>query len=96
MTKHCPTCGQPLLTWHGVRLPPKQAAILDMIARASKGRGGIALNTLAWVFYPDVDTTRARQRIKTHVCQINDRLVSTERRIMRRSGDGRYYFEPAP
>ena len=92
MTKHCPTCGQPLLTWHGVKLPPKQAAILDLIDK--KGRGGIALETLAWVFYPDVNTSRARQRIKVHVNQINDRLASTERRIVRR--DGRYCFEAAP
>ena len=93
MTKHCPCCGQPLLTWHGVKLPPKQAAILDMIDKA-KGRGGIALETLALAFYPDVDTSRARQRIKVHVTQINDRFASTDRRILRR--DGRYCFEAAP
>jgi hypothetical protein len=81
------------LTWHGVKLPPKQAAILDMIDKAGR-RGGIALETLALAFYPDVDTPRARQRIKVHLTQINDRLVSTDHRILRR--DGRYCFEAAP
>ena len=78
------------MTWHGVRLPPKQSAILDAI---EKRPGGVALETLAYVFYPDVNTSRARQRIKVHIGQINDRLASTERRIVRR--DGRYCFEGA-
>lgn len=94
MTKHCPTCGQPLLTLHGVRLQAKQAEILDMIERASQGRGGIHLATLAGAIYPGVDTTRARQRIKVHVLQINDRLAGTDRRVVRH--DGRYCFEVAP
>jgi hypothetical protein len=80
------------LTWHGVKLPPKQAAILDMIDK-TKGRGGIALETLALAFYPDVDTSRAKQRIKVHLTQINDRLVSTSRRVVRR--DGRYCVSEA-
>jgi hypothetical protein len=93
MTQACPTCGQPLVTRYGVRLQAKQADIFDLIEHA-KGRGGIALACLADAIYPGVDTTRARQRIKVQVGKINDRLVSTDRRVVRR--DGRYCFEAAP
>jgi hypothetical protein len=70
---------------HGVRLRPTQAEIFDLIDRA-RGRGGVALASLACAIYPGVDPMRARQRIKVHVCQINDRLAATDFGIVRRDG----------
>jgi hypothetical protein len=78
---------------HGVKLPPKQAAIFDMIDKA-RARGGVGIASLAGAFYPGVETARARQRIKVHICQINDRLASTDHGIVRR--DGRYCFARVP
>lgn len=89
----CPTCGQPLLTRHGVKFRPKQAAILDMIERA-RGRGGVGVVALTCALYPGVETARARQRIRVHVSQINDRLASTDLGIVRRNG--LYCFAQVP
>jgi hypothetical protein len=91
MTQACPTCGQPLVTRYGVRLQAKQADIFDLIEHA-KGRGGVALACLADAIYPGVDATRARQRIKVQVGKINDRLVSTDYRIVRRR-NGLFCFD---
>ena len=82
----CPHCGQPMLVRFGVRLPPKKAEFLDMIANVTKGRGGIDTESLASVFYPGVSRTVAKQRVKVHVNQINDLLVSTDWHIVNRDG----------
>jgi hypothetical protein len=81
--KHCPTCGQPLLTRHGVRLPLKKAELLDVIEAR---RGGINLSALAAVFYPGVPAPAAHARIKNHICQINDLLVATNYRVANNGG----------
>jgi hypothetical protein len=84
----CPHCGQPVLVRFGVRLPPKKASILDMIQNITKGRGGIEAESLGWIFYPGEPKRVATQRIKAHVCQINDLLVETEWKI--ENSDGLY------
>jgi hypothetical protein len=89
----CPTCGQPLLIRHGVKLRPKQAAILDMIERA-RGRGGVGVVALAGALYPGVETERARHRVRVQVSQINERLASTDLGIVRRHG--LYCFASVP
>lgn len=84
----CPHCGQPMLVKFGVRLPPFKARILEMVENVTKGRGGIEIEQLAWVFYPGVPKKKAHDCIKNHVHQINDLLLSTDYRIVSR--DGRY------
>src|SRR5512139_361914 len=85
MTKlahECPHCGQPMLVKFGIRFQPKKAAMLDMIEQVTKGRGGIDGEALAWVFFPGVPKLQALQRVKSHICQINDMLVSTDWRVI--------------
>src|SRR5262245_44844413 len=77
----CPTCGQPMRVRYGVRLQPKKAELLDMIEQTS-GRGGVELETLAWVFYPGVPTKTAKDRIKVHINQLNDQLCGTDWRVV--------------
>ena len=82
----CPHCGQPMTVRFGVKLPRKKASILDMISDVTKGRGGIDVDTLSWVFYPDKRRPDARNLIRNHVCQINDLLLSTDVRIVNQDG----------
>lgn len=77
----CPHCGQPMMVRFGERFPPKQAAILDMIADVTKGRGGIEMESLISVFYPGEPKNKASQRVRSNIIKINDRLVSTGYRI---------------
>jgi hypothetical protein len=74
----CPTCGQPILMRHGVRLSPTKAAIFDMIERR---QDGIALSSLAETLYPGVDHHLAVGRIKTQIWQINSLFESTDSRV---------------
>jgi len=71
-----------MLVKFGVKFTPQQAGILDMIESVTKGRGGIDGAALGWVFYPGVAKRLQTARIKVHVCQINDKLVSTDWRIV--------------
>lgn len=66
----------------GERFPPKQAAILDMIADVTKGRGGIEMESLVSVFYPGESKRVASQRLRSNIVKINDTLVSTDYRIV--------------
>ena len=84
----CPCCGQRILIRFGIKFQPKKADILDMINNLTQGRGGIDAETLGWVFYPGESKIKAKQRIKAHICQINDMLVSTDYRI--ENGNGLY------
>jgi hypothetical protein len=88
MTHHiCPVCGQPILTRHGVRLTHKKARLLDAIEKHTD-RGGIDLDRLAWLTYPDDPRPIACQRIRVHINQLNDLLEATDCRVVNR--DGRY------
>lgn len=90
----CPECGQPMFTKFGVRFPPQSAAILNMIEDVTKGRGGIEGETLAFVFFPGVPKKVAAQRVRSHVWQINEMLISTDWRIVNartRRADGALY-----
>lgn len=82
----CPHCGQQMTVRFGVKLPPKKAEFLDMIERVTRGRGGIELESLASVFYPGIQKRIAHQRVKVHVNQINDLLLSTDYRIVNQGG----------
>lgn len=82
----CAHCGQAMLVRFGIKLTPKKAEILDMITSVTKGRGGIEAESLGWVFYPGEAKRIATQRVKAHVCQINDLLVSTHYRIKNQDG----------
>ena len=88
MTEVCPACGQPVLVRHGIRLQRKKAELLDLIERHT-AHGGIALNRLAWLTYPDDPRLIARQRrVRVHINQLNDLLQATDCRVVNR--DGRY------
>ncbi len=88
MTEVCPACGQPVLVRHGIRLQRKKAELLDLIERHT-AHGGIALNRLAWLTYPDDPRLIARQRrVRVHINQLNDLLQATDYRVVNR--DGRY------
>jgi hypothetical protein len=89
----CPTCGQRVLIRHGVRLTAKPAAIFDLIEDASRRGGGIEITTLAWLLYPGIAKETAHQRIKVHVCKLNDLLAATEFKILSARGSGRYRIE---
>ena len=94
----CSACGQPVLDRLGVRLRPAQVTLFDMIEART---GGIELAELARRLYPGVATDLAHGRVKSHVNQINDRLVATDHRIVSRYDieRGRLYFliaEAAP
>lgn len=78
----CPACGQPMLTKFGVRFQPQSAAILNMIEDVTKARGGIEGDALAWVFFPGVPKLVAKARVRVHVNQINEMLLSTNWRIV--------------
>ena len=71
-----------MLMKFGIRFTRTQAAILDMIESQSKARGGIDGAALGWVFFPGIAKRIQSQRVKVHVCQINDMLVSTDYRIV--------------
>jgi len=92
MTTICPTCGQTVLVRHGIKLQRKKADILDAIEKHTT-HGGIALDRLAWLFYPDDPRPIACQRLRVHINQINDLLAATEWRVVNR--DGRYRLSGA-
>ncbi len=76
-----------MLMRFGIKFQPKKADILDAISDVTRAnRGGISCETLGWMFYPGESKRVATQRIKAHVCQINDMLVSTDCRIVNRDG----------
>jgi hypothetical protein len=87
MTEVCPACGQPVLVRHGIRLQRKKADLLDLIEKHTT-RGGIDLDRLAWLTYPDDPRSIACQRIRVHINQLNDLLEATDCRVVNR--DGRY------
>ena len=60
--------------------------MLDMIRDVTRGRGGIARETLAWVFFSGVRKRDAENRVKSHVWQINELLEETEYKIINRNG----------
>ncbi len=78
----CPHCGQTIRMWSGVKLEPQKAAILDMIGRATRDRGGISRAALCGVLYPGVDELKQTQRLRVQVCTINDMLAATNWRIV--------------
>src|SRR5512139_3913572 len=78
----CPACSEPVFAKVGVRFAPQSARILNMIEDVTKGRGGIERESLAPVFFPGVPKKVAMRRVKSHVCQINSMLLSTNWRIV--------------
>ena len=72
---------------HGIKLQRKKADLLDLIEKHTD-RGGIDLDRLAWLTYPDDPKPAARQRIKVHIHQLNELLESTDLHVVNR--DGRY------
>jgi len=69
----CDKCGQPLmLTRYGVRLSPKEAAVLDHIKH--RGGDGIGRETLAWIVYPDKPKEAGKAAISVHINRINGLL----------------------
>lgn len=84
----CPTCGQPLLERYGVKLQRKKVELLDLIDHQTRYGDGIAIDRLAWHFYPDDPKPTACQRIRVHINQLNDLLESTDWSVVNR--DGRY------
>ena len=86
------------MTRRGVRLRRTPLALFDMIERRP---AGIDAEELARMLYPDVPTPTAVHRVRSQINQINDRLVSTDWRIVNRYElkHGRRYFlveEKAP
>ena len=71
---------------YGVRLSPLKARMLDMIRDVTRGRGGIARETPAWVFFGDAPKRDAENRVKSHVWQINELLEETEYKVINRDG----------
>ena len=57
---------------------------------AHQERNGIELDRLAWLTYPDDPKPKARQRVKVHISQINDLLVSTDCRVINQHGFYRF------
>lgn len=72
----CPACGQPVLIRHGVRLPPRLAAVFDSIERC--GENGINCEALAEILYPEKWTHAAKKLVAVNVCQLNEFLVQTD------------------
>jgi hypothetical protein len=85
MTQVCPTCGQEVLTRHGVMLQRKKADILDAIEKYTK-HDGITIERLAWLIYPGTPRPTAIQRLTVHIGQINDLLAATDWRVVNRDG----------
>ena len=86
--KICRHCGQPAPNRCGVILPPLKTRIFDVIAGYSKRGCGISTEDLAGRIYPGVPALRARDKIKSHVCQINDQLAETDYSIHKSDPDG--------
>ena len=84
----CRHCGQLAPTRCGVILSPLKTRIFDVIQSASKRGSGISTGDLAGLIYPGASTRRACDRIKTHVCQINDQLAETDTTIRKSDPDG--------
>lgn len=76
MERRCSHCGQLLPAMRlGVPLPPLKARIFDAISRATPS-GGISLNDLFEMIYPDKPVTEAALRtLSAHISQINDKLA---------------------
>lgn len=87
MSRICPTCGQRIQPRNGISLTPMKDRLFGLIEK----RDGIAINSLATALYPDVPVNRARERIKTQVCQINSLMVATGVKIT--NVDGLYVVE---
>ena len=68
----------------GVPLRRTPLAIFDAIERRP---AGVSAEELARRLYPDVPTPEAIHRVRTQINQINDRLVSTDWRIVNRQAD---------
>lgn len=82
----CPHCGQRVLIRLGAQLSPRQADLFDLIERASS-RGGEHVEVLGWA-WAGAERSKLRQRylIKATIYGINERLASTDYRIV---GNGR-------
>ena len=88
MPEVCPTCGQFVLIRRGAKLQHRKAELFDLIDKYTDNADGISLDRLAGLLYPDAPTPRAKERVKSHICQLNDVLAATPYRIFNR--DGRY------
>jgi hypothetical protein len=86
----CPTCGQRVLTRHGVRLSPRLADLFDMIEHSAER--GTLCETLAWVFYPGKSTRDAKRCVITNINHLNSFLEETGVRI----DGGHIGSEPKP
>lgn len=68
--KTCPTCGQPMpIERLGVTLSPFKAKIFDAVQ--SRGQTGIRPDEL----YKTVIKPRSRNCMKSHIWQINERII---------------------
>lgn len=88
MPEVCPTCGQFVLIRRGVKLQHRKTELFDLIDKYTDSADGISLDRLAYLLYPDIPRPRARERVKSHIYQLNDVLEETPYRIFNR--DGRY------
>lgn len=71
-----------MLVRHGERFTIQQSDILGHIEDVTKGRGGIHMDSLIAVFFPNETRKKAATRILSVICHINDKLVSTDFKIV--------------
>ena len=65
-----------MLIRRGVKLQHRKAELFDLIDKYTDNADGVGLDRLAWLLYPDTPRFRAKERIKSHICQLNDVLAS--------------------
>lgn len=78
----CPNCGAVVNVRFDEIMTRMQAAILDMILDLSRAGRTISTESLCGVFFPGLSLPVARRRVITHVHNINERLASTDVRII--------------
>jgi hypothetical protein len=78
----CPNCGAVVNVRFDEVMTRMQASILDMILDISRAGRTISTESLCAVFFPGLSLPVARRRVITHVHNINERLASTDVRII--------------
>jgi hypothetical protein len=79
MTRCCPHCGQPIVTFFGVKLTAHQSDIFNMIlARADHG---VSTDALIGVLYPGKPDYLARRALRANISLLNERLEETDKRV---------------
>lgn len=78
----CPNCGAVVNLRFDEIMTRTQAAMLDMLLDVTRAGSTITTETLCHVFFPGLSLPIARRRVITHVHNINERLASTDVRIV--------------